>query len=82
MFAEAFFDTNVLVYAVCSRSSESKTNLAFGRPISVGTSIVHGRCQDSEQYECQLFMGQDLNTSSRASGLSNEGCFRFIQVCD
>jgi hypothetical protein len=35
----------------CSRSSESKTNVDFGGPIAIGTSIVHrsavvllGRC--------------------------------------
>jgi hypothetical protein len=32
------------------RSSASKTNTAFGRPIAIGTSIVHGRCLYSEQY--------------------------------
>jgi hypothetical protein len=34
----------------CSRSSESKTNVDFGRPIAIGTSIVHGRCLYSQQY--------------------------------
>src|SRR3974390_2889367 len=42
----------------CSRSSASKTNAAFGRPIAIGTSIVHRRCLDSQQYYCQLFTGQ------------------------
>jgi hypothetical protein len=34
----------------CSRSSASKTNTAFGRPIAIATSIVHGRCPYSQQY--------------------------------
>src|ERR1700691_2809607 len=50
----------------CSRSSESKTNADLGRPIAIGTSIVHRRCLYSEQYYDQLFMGQ--NTSSHLSG--------------
>ena len=28
----------------CSRNSESKINVALGRPIAIGTSIVHRRC--------------------------------------
>jgi hypothetical protein len=34
----------------CSRRSESKTNVAFGRPIAIGTSIVHRRCLYPQQY--------------------------------
>ena len=34
----------------CSPCSASKTSTAFGRPIAIGTSIVHGRCPDSQQY--------------------------------
>ena len=34
----------------CSRNSESKTNVALGRPIAIGTSIVHRRCIYSQQY--------------------------------
>src|ERR1700689_4507927 len=51
----------------CSRSSESKTNADLGRPIAIGTSIVHRRCLYSQQYYDQLFMGQ--NTSTHLSGL-------------
>ena len=48
-----------------SRSSASKTNVAFGRPIAIGTSIVHRRCLHSQQYYCQLFMGQDTSYRRR-----------------
>jgi hypothetical protein len=34
----------------CSRCIGLNTNVAFGRPIIIGTSIVHQRCLFSEQY--------------------------------
>src|SRR6516165_10237927 len=57
----------------CSRRSASKTNAAFGRPIAIGTSIVHRRCPDSQQYYCQLFMGQNTRSQLILVSLEGEG---------
>src|SRR5262252_3433428 len=45
----------------CSPCSAPNTNAAFGRPIAIGTSIVHKRCPCRQQNYCHLFMGH--NTS-------------------
>src|ERR1022692_675652 len=42
----------------CSRCCALKINSAFGRPSAIGTSILHGRCLYSQQYDCHLFMGK------------------------
>jgi hypothetical protein len=41
----------------------------LGRPIAIGTSIVHRRCLYSQQYYDQLFMGQ--NTRSHLALLTS-----------
>src|SRR5467141_3173833 len=41
----------------CSRCSGFKTKAAFGRPIAIGTPILHWRYLNSQQYYCHLFMG-------------------------
>src|SRR5215469_6041004 len=69
----------------CSRCSGRKTNSAFGRPMAIGTPIVHWRCPFSQQYYCHLFMGH--NTSDRSSlrmlahkvGTSMESAEQFIR---
>src|SRR5262252_9939822 len=43
----------------CSPCSAPNTNAAFGRPIAIGTSIVHKRCPCRQQYYCHLFMGHN-----------------------
>jgi hypothetical protein len=45
----------------CSRCCGLKTNTAFGRPIAIGTPILHWRCLYSQQYYCHLFTGQDTS---------------------
>src|ERR1700675_2542368 len=47
----------------CSRCSGVKIKAAFGRPIAIGTPILHWRYLNSQQYYCHLFMGH--YTSSR-----------------
>src|ERR1700689_437770 len=63
----------------CSRSSESKTNADLGRPIAIGTSIVHRRCLYSEQYYDQLFMGQ--NTSTQVPKILSLPTIPSLRVC-
>src|SRR5215469_6036157 len=41
----------------CSRCSVPNTKAVFGRPIAIGTSIVHKRCPCRQPYYCHLFMG-------------------------
>src|SRR5262252_10587381 len=43
----------------CSPCSAPNTNAAFGRPIAIGTSIVHKRCPCRQQNYCHLFMGHN-----------------------
>src|SRR6266481_2066012 len=52
----------------CSRCSGIKTKAAFGRPIAIGTPILHWRYLNSQQYYCHLFMGQYTSNALRALG--------------
>src|SRR6267154_1844900 len=48
----------------CSRCSGFKTKANFGRPIAIGTPILHWRYLNSQQYYCHLFMGQYTSSSA------------------
>src|SRR5262252_592045 len=61
----------------CSRCSAPNTNAAFGRPIAIGTSIVHKRCPCRQQYYCHFFMGHYTRTIQRidnAGEFSGDDC--------
>src|SRR5260370_20193016 len=51
----------------CSRCSGFKTKAAFGRPIAIGTPILHWRYLNSQQYYCHLFMGHYTSSSVPSS---------------
>src|SRR5258708_2667647 len=51
-------DRELAKLSSCSRCSGVKTKAAFGRPIAIGTPILHWRYLNSQQYYCHLFMGQ------------------------
>src|SRR5215472_6295984 len=66
----------------CSRCSAPNTNAAFGRPIAIGTSIVHKRCPSGQQYYCHLLMGHYTRRGCHSEQCEESGsCWQCLRTC-